>query len=80
MDMLAGDFALLYTLRMIFKNLPQPSYERYTNLDEVTRNLNKQEYPMGKVWKRMCQYVKIQCQDKGKQVACVQPHHDQFCH
>jgi hypothetical protein len=52
--MLDGDFALLYTLKMIFNNLPQPSYKRYIDLDEVTRNLNKQEYPMGKVWKNMC--------------------------
>ena len=59
MDMLVGDFSLLYNLRMIFKNLPPPSYERYFDLDEVTRNIGQQQYPMGKEWKNMCQYLKV---------------------
>jgi hypothetical protein len=75
MDMLAGDFTLLYTLKMIFKNLPPPSYERFTDLDELKRNLNQLEYPMGKVWKKMCQYLKYNFQDKVRQVACTQPLH-----
>jgi hypothetical protein len=50
LEMLAGDFEILHSLKGIFKNLPQPSYERYTNLDELVRNMNKTEYPMGKVW------------------------------
>jgi hypothetical protein len=35
MDMLDGDFELLNNLKVIFRNLPQPSYERYTNLYEI---------------------------------------------
>jgi hypothetical protein len=41
MDMLDGDFDLLHNLKIIFRNLTHPSYERYTNLDELVRNLNK---------------------------------------
>jgi hypothetical protein len=41
MDMLDGDFDLLHNLNIIFRNLTQKSYERYTSLDELVRNLNK---------------------------------------
>jgi len=59
MDMLVGYFELVHNLKIIFKNIPYPSYERYTNLYEVVRNFDKQEYRMGKVWKNMCQFAKI---------------------
>lgn len=42
-EMLVGDFEVLHSLKGIFKNMPQPSYERYTNLDELVRNMNKIE-------------------------------------
>jgi hypothetical protein len=56
---------------MIFKNLPPPSYERYSDLDEVTRNIRQQQYPMGKEWKKMCQYLKVPMPRQGQQVACA---------
>jgi hypothetical protein len=57
--MIARDFEKLHNLRVIFKSMPQPSYERYTNMDELVRNMNKTEYPMEKTWKHMCQFSKI---------------------
>jgi len=57
--MLARDFEILRSLKVNFNNLPQLSYERYTNLYELVKNMNKNEYTMGKVWNHMCQYAKI---------------------
>jgi hypothetical protein len=58
--MLAGDFTLLHTLKLIFKNISPPSYETFTDLDEMSRNLKKIEYIMDNVWKKMCRYLKVQ--------------------
>jgi hypothetical protein len=66
LEMLAGDFEILHNIRVIFKNLPQPSYERYTNMDELVRNMNKTEYPMGKTWNHMCQFSKIPFARQGE--------------
>jgi len=60
MDMIARDFVLLCTLRFIFKKIHPSSYERFTDLDEMRRNLKPLEYPMGNVWKNMCRYLKVQ--------------------
>jgi hypothetical protein len=52
--LLVGYFELLDNIKIIFRNLPQPSYEKYTNLDEVVRNMNDYKCLMGKQWKHMC--------------------------
>jgi len=66
MDMLASDFEILHNLKVIFKNLYYTSYERYTNLVEVVRNMNTHEYPMGKFWKHVCQFSKILMARQGE--------------
>jgi hypothetical protein len=66
MDMLARDFVLLCTLRFRFKKIPPSSYERFTDLDEMRRNLKPLEYPMGNVWKNMCRYLKVQIPRQGQ--------------
>jgi hypothetical protein len=35
MELLAGDFEILHQLKGVFKHIPQPSYERYSNIDEM---------------------------------------------
>jgi hypothetical protein len=64
MDMLTGDFEILHQLKRLFKHFPQPSYERYTNLDEMVKNVKNIDYPMGKTWNHMCQFLKL---SPGKQ-------------
>jgi hypothetical protein len=48
MEPLVGDFEILHQLKVVFKHLPQPSYERYTNHDEIVQNMNKNNYLMGR--------------------------------
>jgi hypothetical protein len=47
-DMLAGDFVLLCTLRLVLKGLSPPSYEKYTDLDEISRNMKQIGISYGK--------------------------------
>jgi hypothetical protein len=42
-DLLAEDFEMIDNLKLIFINLSQPSYEKYTNLHEIVRTLNNQK-------------------------------------
>jgi hypothetical protein len=53
-DMLVDHFELIDNMKMIFKNLPQPLYEQYNNLEELVRTLNDQKYPTGNVWNNIC--------------------------
>jgi hypothetical protein len=50
MDFLAMDFEIIHQLKGVFRNLHQPSYETYTNLEEIVRNMNKTNYHMGNSW------------------------------
>jgi hypothetical protein len=58
-ELLATYFELLHNMKMIFRKLPPPVYEKYTNLDEAVRNLNDHKYLMGKYWKKLCQFDKL---------------------
>jgi hypothetical protein len=65
-ELLAGDFELLHNLKMIFRKLPPPFYEQYTDLDEAVRNLNDHKYLMGKDWKILCQFAKLPLGRQGE--------------
>jgi hypothetical protein len=65
-EMLAGDFEILHNLKGFFKNLPPPSYEMYNNIDDMVRNMTKDDYPMCKAWHHMCQLLKIYSGRKGE--------------
>ena len=55
-DVLDKDFCLYYEARRIISNLPPPSYNLFSDLDVVNKDLLVVAFPASSVWKRISQF------------------------
>ena len=55
-DVLDKDFCLYYEARRIISNLPPPSYNLFSDLDVVNRDLLAVAFPSSSVWQRIAQF------------------------
>ena len=56
-DVLYRHFCLYYEARRIVSNLPLPSYNLYSNLDVVNRDLLAMAFPSSSFWQRISQFA-----------------------
>ena len=49
-DLLDKEFCLYYKVRRIISNLPPPSYNLYSDLDVVNRDLLAMSFPTNSIW------------------------------
>ena len=56
-DVLDKDFCLYYEVRRIISNLPPPSYNLFSDLDVVNRDLLAVAFPSSSIWQRIAQFA-----------------------
>ena len=56
-DALDKDFCLYYEARGIISNLPPPSYNLFSDLDVVNKDLLAVAFPSSSVWQRIAQFA-----------------------
>lgn len=56
-DVLDKDFCLYYEARRIVSNMPPPSYNLFSDLDVINRDLLAVTFPSSSVWQRIAQFA-----------------------
>ena len=57
-DVLDKDLCLYYEARRIISNLPPPSYNLFSDLDVVNRDLLAVAFPSSSIWQRIAQFAR----------------------
>ena len=56
-DVLDKEFCLFYEVRRIISNMPPPSYNLYSHLNVVNRDLLAVAFPASSTWQRISQFA-----------------------
>ena len=56
-DLLYGDFQLLFEVRKLFQNMPLSTYGQFTQLDIASRQMLAYNYPTGQEWKNISKFA-----------------------
>ena len=56
-DLLYGDFQLLFEVRKLFQNMPLSTYGKFTQLDIASRKMLVYHYPTGREWKNIAKFA-----------------------